>query len=91
MMDAADRDRMGHGCLPPPVNTASPAVARETEPRTRSPVAPSTTILPLCTARNVATARLKTSEWRTVTWLAPGMVTTRLSAIALLEYYQFFR
>jgi hypothetical protein len=53
--------------------------------------APSTAILPLCTARHVATARLKTSECRTVTWLTSGMATTRLSAIALLEYYQFFR
>ena len=52
---------------------------------------PSTGILPLYTARNVATARLKKAEWRTVTWLASGMGTTRLSALALWEYYQFFR
>src|SRR5947209_664049 len=38
MMDAADRNRLGHRCLPPSLHTASPALVREAGRRARSPV-----------------------------------------------------
>ena len=52
----------GDCSIPPSTN---PATYRATASFPCCP--PSTAILPLYTVRNVATARLKTSEWRTVT------------------------